>query len=349
MYGPNFRAPDPAAYAGALESRPDAEQTRIRVSSFNEETFEVRTLELDEDFPQPTEGRMLWIDVVGLGDRKRLTELREAYGIHRLVIADLVNTGQRPKAATIASHTYALAAMASLRQKGRIDLEQVGIVIGPGWLITVQERIGDVFDPVRQRIREGLGQVRLRGSDYLAYALLDALIDAYYPVAEALDAQVSELENSVFIEEQAESPAAAFRLVQRLLHFEQLMRQHRDLLTTLIRSEDPVIDKRTRPYLEDAHDNCVQLLEHLQVRREATRSLVDLSLSLANNRMNDVMRLLTVISAVFIPLTFIASIYGMNFASMPELQNPNGYYVVLGIMATIASVLVFLFRRRGWL
>lgn len=238
---------------------------------------------------------------------------------------------------------------------GRLETEQVAMALGRGFVVTFQEVPGDSFDPVRRRLRSSGGQIRQRGPDYLAYALIDAAIDAFFPVLELIGEQVEELEDDVVARPGNRQVARIHDLKRNLLTARRALWPLRDMVNALLREDSPLIDQQTLIYLRDCHDHASQLIDMIETYREICSGLVDIHLSSASNRMNEVMKVLTVIATIFIPLTFIVGVYGMNFdpaagpLSMPELGWRYGYPASLLLMAAIAAGLLMWFRSKGWI
>ena len=291
-----------------------------------------------------------WVDVQGLADAGFIGELGEAAGLHPLAIADLVHTRQRPKVDIFDDHVIVVLRMP--QAGGNSRSEQVTLVVREHCVISFQEAAGDCFDPVRERLRSGLGRIRTAGADYLAYALLDAVIDSYFPVLEAFGDRAEHVEERVL---SSTVEAGEIHLLKReLLELRHAIWPLRELLASLLRDDTPVFRKATRLYLRDCADHAFQLMDIIEIYREISSGLVDLHLSSVSNRMNETMKVLTIIATIFIPMTFIAGVYGMNFdrasgLNMPELGWRYGYLFALGLMAVSAAGIVWLFRRNGWI
>jgi magnesium transporter len=289
-----------------------------------------------------------WIEVNGFGDEAGLRRIGEIFGIHPLALADVVNVPQRPKVEAYDGHDLVIAWMARLDGEGECELEQVSFVVGTDFVISFEEQREDVFDPVRARIRGG-ALICSMSADYLAYALIDTLIDGYYPVVEALGEAMEEVEDETIDRPTRRTMTqihAARRLVIRLA---RMMRQHRDALNVLARGESGKIGPEVRLYFRDAYDHAVQISEVLESYREIAVSLMEMYLSSISNRMNEVMKVLTVISTIFIPLTFVVGVYGMNFEFMPELHQRWAYPAVWAVMIAVGGSMFVYFRRKGWL
>jgi magnesium transporter len=291
---------------------------------------------------------VVWLDVRGLGDPALLREAAEVFGLHRLVIADVANTTQHPKVERYPERLFLVARQVAIAG-GVLESEQLSVVVGPGFVLTFQERPGDCFDPVRERIRAGTGQVRGAGPDYLAHALLDAVVDSYFPLLEELGERMERLEEEILEASEPRQVLTIRDLKRDLLLLRRIVWPQREAMHQLVREPGPLIQPETLPYLADVYDHLVRLLEILESFRELGTGLMEVYLSMVSQRMNEVMKVLTVIATIFIPLTFIAGIYGMNFAHMPELGWRWGYFACLGVMAVTALGFLAWFRRRGWL
>ncbi len=298
-----------------------------------------------------------WVDVGGLGDKSILQKLAQVFDLNSLVLESVVNVPQRPKLEDYQEQLVIITQMANLKpQATGFWLEQVSFVLGKNYLLTVQEEPErDCFEPIRDRLKRDRGIIRKQNSDYLTYALWDAIIDGYFPVLEAYGEKIELLEDEVIGQPNNHTLTKIYQIRRELLILRRGIWSQRDAINTLIRDGHPLIDERVLIYFKDCYDHTVQIIEMIETYRELASGLMDVYLSAVNNKMNEVMKLLTVISSIFIPLTFIAGIYGMNFNTdvspwnMPELNWYWGYPFCLGIMVAIALVLIIYFWRRGWL
>ena len=293
-------------------------------------------------------GWTTWVDVIGLGDPETLGAIAELFGLHPLVLDDVVAVPQRPKHNVHGENLLVIARMPELSAELALDLEQLSIVICGDALITFQERPGDVLEPVRRRIAEGNGAIRDLGADYLCYALLDTVVDHYYPIIETLGERLEELEETIIegADESVLDDLSRIRAVMSRLR--RSLGPLRDTLARLVRSAEP-IDEAVLAYFQAVTDHLGQIVDILDSYRELASGLLNTHLSVVAHRTNDVMRVLTVMASVFIPLTFIAGLYGMNFKHMPELDYRWAYPASLGVMLAVAGLLLWSFRRRGWL
>jgi len=291
-----------------------------------------------------------WINADGVHDIELVRQLSEAFHLHPLVTEDIVHTGQRPKAEEYDSQMFVVLRMLRWSgELGRIDDEQVSLVLGDSWVLSFQERAGDVFDPVRERLMSNRGRIRRLGPDYLAYALMDAVVDHYFEILEMLGEQIEELGEDMTENPKKQDLESIRNLKRELLFMRKSVWPLREILSAVQRGEGDLIKETTRPYLRDVYDHTIQIMDTVETFRDLVSGLMDLYLSSISNRMNEVMKVLTIIATIFIPLSFIAGVYGMNFANMPELQCRFGYFVVLGVMIAVGVGMLAYFRRRKWL
>jgi len=289
-----------------------------------------------------------WVKVQGLGDEKTLRRIGEIFQIHPLALADAVNVPQRPKFESYELHHFLVAQMPELDEEGRLGFEQLTVAFAPGFLVMFQEDPGDCFAPVRARIRSG-APVKYNGADFLAYALLDNLIDYFFPLLETLGDRLEELEEEVMAAPTKQTLIKIQQIRRALLLLHRVAWQQRDATNAFMREESSHFSAAEQIYLRDAYDHAVQVIDTVETYRELTVGMVDVYLSSISNRMNEVMKVLTVMSSIFIPLTFLVGVYGMNFQDMPELKTRWGYPAVWIVMITVALVMVRFFRRKGWI
>ncbi len=309
--------------------------------------------------------QIVWLNITGLHDVEILTELRDHFDLHRLAMEDVVNVGQRPKVEFFPNQVFIIMRMLSFvggslrpedREEQRIEVEQFSLFFGKSVVVTLQEKENDPFDGVRERIRRGTGNIRHRGADYLAYALVDALTDSLYPILEAYGEWIDVLERQLIHNSSPEQIETVQGIKRDLLWMRRCAWPHREVMSALERPDaSDLIAEDTRPYFRDCYEHSIQLMDVVETFRDLAGGLTDLYLSSASNRMNEVMKVLTIISSIFIPMTFVAGIYGMNFNpdqsvwNMPELNWVFGYPAALGTMVGIALVMIAIFRRKHWL
>jgi magnesium transporter len=295
----------------------------------------------------------VWIDIVQFGDSELISQIGKTFGLHKLALEDAVNTHQRPKVEEYDDYLFVVALM--LEANDAVNTAQVAFFIGAGYVITFQERPGDCFENVRDRIRKGTGRIRTEGSDYTAYALLDAIVDGYFPVLERMGDRLEALEDRVIGAPEPGNITELHEMKRELLLLRRAIWPHREVFNTLIRNEHPLIAKETQPFLRDCYDHTVQLMDIVETYREMASGLVDVHISSVSMKLNEVMKVLTIVATIFIPLSFIASVYGMNFDravspwNMPELGWYLGYPFALLLMCASAVGLLWYIWKRGWL
>lgn len=353
-FGKRFSKPGTAPGTLSAPEVHRVAEISISVMEYDEERVDEWRAASLEDALSRRDGRgVTWIDIVGLHDLDLLRELGRVFGLHPLALEDVLNTGQRPKVEAHEDHLFVV--MRHIHSGSELESEQISLFVGEGFLLSLQEIPGDVFDGVRDRIRHGLGRIRRSGSDYLAYALIDSLVDNFFPVLEELGARLEVLEEDVIEDPDEETVRGIHAARKDLLALRRIAWPEREVVNTLERQELPGIGRETRVFLRDCYDHAVQILDILETYRDLATSLLDLYLSTVSNRMNEVMKVLTVLATIFIPLTFLAGIYGMNFDpkvspwNMPELEWAWGYPAFWVVSIVLAGGLLLLFKRKDWL
>lgn len=341
----------PGAGPGELFIAPDAAATVIRLFHLPD-TGELRIIDvaqLDDIRDALAGGGRLWLDVTGFADEAKLRELATMFDLHSMALADMVNVERQFTVDVQERHGVVVTqVMHATAESDQPALIQLGLVLGASFLISFRERPGALFDPIVTRIQRTTSRLRSEGLDYLAQALLDVVVDAGFPVVEMLADRVDALEERL-LDPKIEVPILEIHGQRRaLITLARLLWRQRDLMARLLR-EDQLFRPETRVYLRDLHDRTVQLLDMIETTRDLAASLVEIHLSISANRSNQIMKMLTVIASIFIPLTFIAGVYGMNFKFMPELQWQYGYPLVISIMLVVALGLLAWFYRLGWL
>ena len=346
----------PGSVPGTLSIPADAAPPTIILIDYSKETVTRLDAATPEDCAAYLDTESVsWVDVRGLGSEDILLRLGKVFNLHPLVLEDIVNVPQRPKIEEHPDQLLVIARMVTLKRSGGFVSEQVSFVLGKHYLLTVQEEADyDCFGPIAERIRTSKGTIRSQGADYLAYTLLDAIIDGFFPILEDYGEKIEELEEEVVINPSRQTLEKIHDLKRELLGLRRAIWPQRDAINALIRDGNHLVSHDVQIYLRDCYDHAIQVLDMVETYRELAASLMDVYLSSVSNRMNEVMKFLTVISSIFIPLTFIAGVYGMNFNpeksrwNMPELNWEWGYPICIGVMGLIAVVQVFFFWRRGW-
>jgi magnesium transporter len=350
---PRRRPVTPGTAPGTLAIDPDAPWPIIRATAFGPDGFSEEAIESPLDLQSLLEAwPVVWVDVDGLGDERTLRQLGEIFGLHRLALEDVVSAGQRPKVEPYEKYLFLVARMPLAT--GGEETEQLSMFVGERFLLSLQEQRGDGFDGVRERIRHGRGLIRRCGSDYLAYALLDAVVDAYFPVVEHLRDVIEVLEEEVLSSPERETVEKIHSVKRRLLTLRRVIGPHREAINALLRDASEFVKPETSVHLRDCYDHLIRLTERVEIYREQCSDLMATYLSMVSNRMNEVMRVLTVMASIFIPLTFLAGIYGMNFnphaspMNMPELNWQWGYPVFWVVIITMAAGMILYFHRKRW-
>jgi magnesium transporter len=353
----NYAFNEPGSAPGTLIVDADSAVPTIFLIDYDQnEAVGVLLPEPEDCLPYIDSHSVSWLDVQGLGSENFLHRLGKVFNLHPLTLEDIVNIPQRPKVEEYEDQLLIVMRSATLLKGGKkFALEQISLVLGKNYLLSVQEESGsDCFEPVRQRIHRGKGSIRQEGADYLAYTLIDAIVDGFFPILEAYGEKLEALENKVVNNPEPKVLNKIHRIKRELLILRRAIWPHRDLINALIRDNYDLISPTVEVYLRDCYDHIVQLIDMVETYREIAHSLMEIYLSSVSNRTNEVMRLLTVISSIFIPLTFIVGVYGMNFdtskpGNMPELGMPYGYTVCWMVMLAIAGSLLYYFGSKGWL
>lgn len=327
------------------------DQVRLTVIDYDEEQIIRRELgSVEESLPFRDSATVSWLNIYGLHEPEILEKIGNYFGIHPLSMEDVLNTDQRPKLEVFDDYLFLVLKMIALDESsGDLNIEQISIILGHNFVITVQERPGDVFTPLRKRLQEGVGRLRKRGADYLFYSIIDIIVDHYFLVLEIMGERIERLDEMVIDNTSAEIAQEIKMLKREILLLRKQILPLRDVLSSLNREEFSFIQPETGPFLRDLYDHQLQVVEALESYRDMLNGIMDIYFSNLSNRMNEVMKVLTIIATIFIPLTFIAGIYGMNFEHMPELEWPWAYPAVWGIMMVVAAGMLYFFRKRKWL
>ncbi|MBO6879691.1 MULTISPECIES: magnesium/cobalt transporter CorA [Winogradskyella] len=291
-----------------------------------------------------------WINVDGLQHTDKIEDIGKQYDLHPLVLEDIVNTTQRPKIDEYEDYLFVVLKMLYYDVNEEIVIEQVSFVLGKNYVLTFQEAEGDVFGTIRERLRYANGRIRGLKSDYLLYALIDAVVDNYFSIIETLGNKIEDLETELFTGHAREDVNIEVQQLKReILKVRRAIFPLREIINRIEKGEHPLIFKRTITYYRDIYDHLIQVSENIDIYREMIWSLMDMYMTTISNKMNEVMKVLTIMSSIFIPLSFLAGLYGMNFEYIPELKYRYGYFVLLGVMFTIFIGLLIYFKRKKWL
>lgn len=334
------------------------EQVKITVIDYDEKDYHHKTVEnIEETFPYRESRTVTWINIDGLHETPIVEKVGQHFDIHPLVVEDILSTHQRPKVEVFDHYIVVIFKMIQYEDEDdEITQEQVSLVMGRNFVITFQEEAQrDVFDPLRSRIETGKGRIRKNGADYLGYAIMDVIVDHYFLVLEKLGEEIEDLEDAVLENHNPSIVGSIHQLKRQLLELRKAIWPLREAISSLQRSESPLIEKTTNQFIRDLYDHTIQVIDTLENYRERVSSVLDIYLTQMSNRLNEVMKVLTIISTIFIPLSFLAGVYGMNFdtsassLNMPELRSPYGYVVFWFIALAVGGGLLLLFKKKRWM
>jgi magnesium transporter len=327
------------------------EKARITVMDYDERTFQEKEVAaVEECFEFKETSTVTWINVEGLHDVAIIEKLGNRFGLHPLIQEDILNTAERPKMEDYEDHIFLLLKVFVLGNRNHDEkIQQVSLVLGSNFVISFQEKESGVFDPVRDRIRKDKGRLRKLGPDYLAYALIDSIVDGYFGFLEKLGDEIEFLEDELVTDPKREILQKIHSLKREMIFIRKSVWPLREVVNGLERLETPLIKETTDVFLRDVYDHTIQVIDSVETLRDVLSGMLETYLSSVSNRMNEVMKVLTIIATIFIPLTFIAGVYGMNFKFMPELEWRGGYFVIVGVMVAVAFVMLIFFRKKKWL
>ncbi len=328
-----------------------ADKVAISLLDYDEKHVLEKTVTLKEAVKyvrKPTS--VTWLNVTGVHDPQVIEEFGKRFNLHPLVMEDILSTDQRPKMEEYDDTLYLVLRMLTLNEKKhRVESEQVSLILAKGWVLSFQETPGDVFDGVRDRIRKAKGRIRNRKADYLIYALLDAIVDGYFSILEHFGEEVELLEERLVKDANTKILHKINELKREALFLRRSVWPLRETLSALHRSGNRLIKRDTLPFIRDVYDHTIQVIDTVETLRDMVSGMLDIYLSSVSNKMNEVMKVLTIIATIFIPLTFLTGLYGMNFDNMPELHWHHGYFYVLGGMFLLFLGELWYFRKKGWI
>ncbi len=327
-------------------------ETIIDILNYSADTYhKLDSNSVEDGFNFEGNDQVTWININGLNNIEDIEKLGKHYSLHPLTLEDIVNTSQRPKFEEFENYLFIVFKMLYFKDDDQLQYEHLSMVVGSDYVLTFQEADGDVFDDLRTRIESSKGRVRTQGSDYLMYAILDAIVDNYLTVIEALGDKIEDIETVLFDSRTADdnTPNHIQTIKQEVLKIRRSVFPLREVVNRLEKSDNTIVTEKSQTYLRDLYDHIHQVNESIDLYREMVWSLMDMYMTVISNKMNEVMKVLTIIATIFIPLTFIAGIYGMNFTYMPELQEKNGYFILLGVMVILFILMLIYFRRKKWL
>jgi len=327
------------------------EPVKLSVIKYDGANFEEKTVgKVEEAFKLRSKSSVVWLNIDGVHQPEIIEQIGKSFGLHPLVAEDIASTGQRPKMEDFDDYIFVVVRMFRFDgEEGETKSEQISIILGADFVISFQEREGDVFDAIRERLRNNKGKIRKMGADYLVYALIDAIVDNYFMILEKLGEAVEDIEDRLITNPTSETLQTIHDLKREMIFLRKSVWPLREVINRMERSESPLINKSTFIYLRDVYDHTIQIMDAVDTFRDMLSGMLDIYLSSVSNRMNEVMKVLTVIATIFIPLTFVAGIYGMNFRYMPELDLTWSYPAVLVLMLVVALLMVVYFRRKKWI
>lgn len=347
------QVPGTVTYIGRKESI----QTNLDVIDFDKDSYVRYSSTNPEDaFNFEDDQKNTWININGLSNTKEIEKLGKYYELHPLILEDIVNTNQRPKVDEFKDYFFLVVKMLYFKKdskeknNGSLINEHISFVVGKDYVLTFQEADGDVFDGVRERLESSKGRIRQSGPDYLLFSLLDAIIDQYFEVIDGLGDKIEVLEDNLFQAQPSDDITYEIQELKRtILRIRRAVFPLREVLSRLEKFDSSLIEDKTRNYYRDLYDHIIQVSENIDIYREMTWGLMDMYMTTISNKMNEVMKVLTIIATIFIPLTFIAGVYGMNFEFMPELEWKYSYFVLWGIMIIVFLLMLYYFRRKKWI
>lgn len=327
------------------------ETARITLMGYDQARLEEKQLKrIEESFALKDTPPVSWINIDGLHEVELIEKIGTHFNIHPLTQEDIVNTGQRPKVEDFEEYVYLVFKMLKFDETtGHITSEQVSLIVGPHYLLSFQETEGDVFNSVRERIRKGRVHIRKSGPDYLAYALLDAVVDHYFLILEKMSERIEQFEERLHVQPTPEILKDIYDLKRELIYFRKQVWPIREVLSSWQKAESSIVQEANKVFIRDVYDHTIQVIDTIESFRDIISGLMDLYLSTVSNKMNEVMKVLTIMATIFIPLTFVAGIYGMNFKYMPELEWKWSYPILLILLIVIFCGMMFYFKRKKWL
>ncbi len=341
-------APGTLVYVGEERDQ----KVKIRLFAYDQNTVEEKSLDnIEESFPYKEKTLTTWINIDGLNNIDLIEKIGSNFNIHPLVLEDILNTHQRPKLDDYDEYTYLVFRIVSCgKEQNELESEQISVILGKNYVISFQEKEGDVFEPIRERIRNGKGRIRKGGPDYLVYALMDAVVDNYFVTLEHIGETIEDLEDKLISDPQPENLHLIHELRREMITLRKSIWPLREVINSMLRGDVELIQQETGIFLRDVYDHTIQIIDTIESYRDIISGMLDTYLSSVSNRMNEVMKVLTIIATIFIPLTFLAGVYGMNFHHMPELDwtwiYPYGFWI---LMIIVAGIMIFYFKRKKWI
>jgi len=327
------------------------ENAKITLFDYNKvEYHEIFAKDVDECFPFDKKSNVTWINIDGIHNNEIIEKIGNQLNLHTLLLEDIMNAHQRPKMEDYGDYIFMVLKMIYQNaEQDKLEIEQVSLILGSSYVVSFQEREGDVFNVVRERLRKDKGKIRKMGASYLAYSLIDAIIDHYFVLLEGTGDKIEDVEEELLKETSPKTLQKIHSLKREMIFLRKSIWPLREAINGLEKTESILVEESVGLYLRDAHDHTIQIIDTIESFRDMISGMLDLYLSTLSNKMNEVMKVLTIIATIFIPLTFIAGIYGMNFSYIPELQWRWGYFATLLVMAALGIIMLLYFRKKKWL
>lgn len=327
-----------------------SEEVKITIIDYDADNFDQKQLNtIEECFTFKDTPTVTWIDIVGIHKVENIQKLGDCFGFHPLVLEDILHTDQRPKMEDHEDYFYIVLKMLHNEKIPEVMTEQVSLILGPNFVISFQEIEGDVFNHVRDRLKAAKGRIRKLGADYLAYSLIDAIVDSYFVILEKTGERLEDIEEELMTEPSEKTLHAIHHMKREMIYMRKSVWPLREVISALNREDSPLIKDSTKIYLRDVYDHTIQVIDAIETFRDMLSGILDIYLSSLSNKMNEIMKFLTIIGTIFIPLTFIVGVYGMNFHFMPELKWHFGYFSILAFMGLIGISMLIYFKRKKWL
>ena len=326
-----------------------AEKSKIKLIRYDETFFEEKEINSIKDFsPENDKKGITWLNIDGLQDIKLFEDIGDLFGLHPLVLEDILNTDQRPKMEDYGDYLYLVLKNFYEREGEGLQSDQISVILGKDFVLSFQEKESSILDSIKEKISKSKGRIRKEGADYLAHAIMDNIVDNYFIVLENLEEKIENLEDDL-VKKPTQSTLHDIHMFKReLIMLGKSLWPLREAINSLARSGSPLIDKSIVVYFKDIYDHIIAIIDTVETFKDMLSVMLDIYLSTISNKLNEVMKVLTIIATIFMPLTFIAGVYGMNFKYMPELEWRLGYFGVLGIMLTVALIMVFYFKKKKW-
>ncbi len=326
------------------------EKTEISIIDYtNKDLKELECKKIEECFKYKTKRSVTWINIDGISDTETISKIGKNFDLHPLVLEDILNTDQRPKIEDYDDYIFIVLKMLRHDENNKLSIEQISFILTRNVVISFQETKGDVFNAIRERIRKNKGRIRKMGADYLIYSLIDSIVDNYFLILEKVSEKIEIIEDKLIENPEPELVQEIHKLKREMIFVRKSIWPLREIINSLLREESKLIRKTTNVFLKDLYDHTIQIIDTAETFRDMISGMLDIYMSSISNKMNEVMKVLTIFAAIFIPLTFIAGVYGMNFSVMPELNWNWGYPMALIIMISVATIMLIYFKRKKWL